>query len=186
LPGSALGRLSITDDWLVSREAGRIRLGEGGDDRYRGGFLRRPRARGSSSVACEGERDDPLRPRRRHPDRPLARFHRPGRRLRLPWEAPGRLHRPYGRLAVRGDCPRQEKRHGGVAAGRAHLRGKRGAARADAAGAPRSGRRRPVSSDQVTILDGNTFVVSDRSGDIEASLTDPTGQISLVTHFLST
>jgi len=32
-----------------------------------------------------------------------------------------------------------------------------------------------VSNGLVQILDGNTFVVSDRAGDIEASLTDPTG-----------
>jgi glycogen debranching enzyme len=38
----------------------------------------------------------------------------------------------------------------------------------------------------VTILDGNTFVVSDTRGDIEASLTDPTGLFSFDTRFLST
>ena len=32
-----------------------------------------------------------------------------------------------------------------------------------------------MSAELVTILEGNTFVVSDRRGDIEASLTDPTG-----------
>ena len=37
----------------------------------------------------------------------------------------------------------------------------------------------------VKILDGNTFVVSDASGDIEASLTDPTGLFSYDTRFLS-
>jgi glycogen debranching enzyme len=37
----------------------------------------------------------------------------------------------------------------------------------------------------VKILDGNTFVVSDSSGDIEASLTDPTGLFSFDTRFLS-
>jgi glycogen debranching enzyme len=37
----------------------------------------------------------------------------------------------------------------------------------------------------VKILDGNTFVVSDDSGDIEASLTDPTGLFSFDTRFLS-
>src|SRR5580765_8153376 len=37
----------------------------------------------------------------------------------------------------------------------------------------------------VKILDGNTFVVSDRAGDIEASLTDPTGLFSFDTRFLS-
>src|SRR5262249_52957035 len=37
----------------------------------------------------------------------------------------------------------------------------------------------------VQILDGNTFVVSDDRGDIEASLTDPTGLFSFDTRFLS-
>ncbi len=37
----------------------------------------------------------------------------------------------------------------------------------------------------VKILDGNTFVVSDSSGDIEASMTDPTGLFSYDTRFLS-
>jgi len=40
-------------------------------------------------------------------------------------------------------------------------------------------------SAEVKILDGNTFVVSDDSGDIEASLTDPTGLFSFDTRFLS-
>jgi glycogen debranching enzyme len=40
-------------------------------------------------------------------------------------------------------------------------------------------------SDLVQILDGNTFVVSDSNGDIEASLTDPTGLFSFDTRFLS-
>jgi glycogen debranching enzyme len=39
---------------------------------------------------------------------------------------------------------------------------------------------------QVKILDGNTFVVSDERGDIEASRTDPTGLFSFDTRFLST
>src|SRR4029453_18886548 len=38
----------------------------------------------------------------------------------------------------------------------------------------------------VRILDGNTFVVSDERGDIEASKTDPTGLFSYDTRFLST
>jgi len=37
----------------------------------------------------------------------------------------------------------------------------------------------------VEILDGNTFVVSDSGGDMEASLTDPTGLFSFDTRFLS-
>jgi glycogen debranching enzyme len=42
-----------------------------------------------------------------------------------------------------------------------------------------------VSADLVKILDGNTFVVSDDRGDIEASRTDPTGLFSFDTRFLS-
>ena len=42
-----------------------------------------------------------------------------------------------------------------------------------------------MSNDLVTILDGNTFVVSDSRGDIEASLTDTTGLFSFDTRFLS-
>ena len=43
-----------------------------------------------------------------------------------------------------------------------------------------------MSANIVKILDGNTFVVSDPRGDIEASLTDPTGLFSFDTRFLST
>jgi len=42
-----------------------------------------------------------------------------------------------------------------------------------------------VSDGLVQILDGNTFVVSDSRGDIEASLSDPTGLFSFDTRFLS-
>ena len=43
-----------------------------------------------------------------------------------------------------------------------------------------------MSGPLVRILDGNTFVVSDDRGDIEASPTDPTGLFSFDTRFLST
>ncbi|HEX5015128.1 MAG TPA: glycogen debranching N-terminal domain-containing protein [Candidatus Limnocylindrales bacterium] len=43
-----------------------------------------------------------------------------------------------------------------------------------------------MAEDLVRILDGNTFVVSDNRGDIEASATDPTGLFSFDTRFLST
>ena len=42
-----------------------------------------------------------------------------------------------------------------------------------------------MSDELVKILDGNTFVVSDARGDIEASATDPTGLFSFDTRFLS-
>ena len=42
-----------------------------------------------------------------------------------------------------------------------------------------------MADDHVEILDGNTFVVSDARGDIEASATDPMGLFSFDTRFLS-
>ncbi len=42
-----------------------------------------------------------------------------------------------------------------------------------------------MSNGLVQILEGNTFVVSDSAGDIDASLTDPTGLFSFDTRFLS-
>lgn len=42
-----------------------------------------------------------------------------------------------------------------------------------------------MTENQVKILDGNTFVVSDGRGDIEATRTDPTGMFSFDTRFLS-
>ncbi|MGE5826858.1 MAG: glycogen debranching N-terminal domain-containing protein [Micromonosporaceae bacterium] len=42
-----------------------------------------------------------------------------------------------------------------------------------------------MTDTMVKILDGNTFVVSDTRGDIEASATDPTGLFSFDTRFLS-
>ena len=42
-----------------------------------------------------------------------------------------------------------------------------------------------VSKNTVSILEGNTFVVSDLRGDIDASLTDPTGLFAWDTRFLS-
>ena len=50
---------------------------------------------------------------------------------------------------------------------------------------PRQTKGRGVNDGLVKILDGNTFVVSDSRGDIEASLTDPTGLFSFDTRFLS-
>jgi len=43
-----------------------------------------------------------------------------------------------------------------------------------------------VNDAMVKLLDGNTFVVSDQSGDIEATSTDPTGLFAFDTRFLST
>src|SRR6185437_11283411 len=49
----------------------------------------------------------------------------------------------------------------------------------------RQGRGKAMSDGLVQILEGNTFAVSDNRGDIEASLTDPTGLFSFDTRFLS-
>ena len=43
-----------------------------------------------------------------------------------------------------------------------------------------------MSSNTISILEGNTFVVSDPRGDIDASPTEPTGLFSFDTRFLST
>src|SRR5262245_54383479 len=43
-----------------------------------------------------------------------------------------------------------------------------------------------MSDGQVNILDGNTFVVCDKRGDIEATPTDTSGLFSFDTRFLST
>src|SRR4030095_9694909 len=43
-----------------------------------------------------------------------------------------------------------------------------------------------MTTDNVSILDGNTFVVTDRRGDIDASPTDPQGLFQDDTRFLST
>jgi glycogen debranching enzyme len=43
-----------------------------------------------------------------------------------------------------------------------------------------------MTENRVKILEGNTFVVSDERGDIQASRTDPTGLFSFDTRFLST
>ena len=60
-------------------------------------------------------------------------------------------------------------------------------ARAPQKAAPHHGfcKEEAMSNGLVQILDGNTFVVSDSNGDIEASLTDPTGLFSFDTRFLS-
>ena len=79
--------------------------------------------------------------------------------------------------------------------GALHCAGQGRPADGPAAPVPRvAGRRRAacrrlrgaaVMSPAVKILNGNTFVVSDERGDIEASLTDPTGLFSFDTRFLS-
>ena len=138
----------------------------------------------------------PLRDRRRQADRPLARQHPQGRSVRLPEERARRLHAPHGQGRVRPRGQRQDERDGRHAPGRHRPRGRFRAPGAVPAASPRTPsatrtaprhRCRPTSMSDglIKILDGNTFVVSDTRGDIEASLTDPTGLFSFDTRFLS-
>src|SRR5262249_4219110 len=108
-----------------------------------------------------------------------------------------RLRRADRQGALRPHRERRAERDGGPAARRGGNRGRRRAADAVPAALPRAtdrarartrGRLREeavMSDDLVKILDGNTFVVSDARGDIEATLTDPTGLFSFDTRFLS-
>ena len=102
-----------------------------------------------------------------------------------------------GQVALRQHGDRQGQRDGSRAARRLGTRGQPGAHHLVPTGLSRSTEasgqslglenqeERPMSTDLVQILDGNTFVVSDSRGDIEASLTDPTGLFSFDTRFLS-
>src|SRR5688572_21736456 len=89
--------------------------------------------------------------------------------------------------------PRRRERHSDGVAGRARMpRGRRLVLRCPAALSQPATREtepgregRGMTENQIKILDGNTFVVSDAGGDIEASLTDPTGLFSFDTRFLS-
>ena len=94
------------------------------DGRCDRGVLRRARAARPRAAAREGERERPLRPRRRQADRALARHDRQGRRHRVAQERGGRLRRPDGQSAVRrhrraarsnamaGDAARRARRRG--------------------------------------------------------------------------
>ena len=102
-----------------------------------------------------------------------------------------------GQGAIRRRRERQDESNGGAAARRDERRGRRPtagalpAALSRAAALPKAAPQRgsceeeTMSNGLVQILDGNTFVVSDSNGDIEASLTDPTGLFSFDTRFLS-
>ena len=72
------------------------------------------------------------------------------------------------------------------AAGADRHRGQPGAAGPLSTSLPSTAEEPVLNDDLVKILDGNTFVVSDSRGDIEASLTDPTGLFSFDNRFLST
>src|SRR6266508_1017669 len=103
--------------------------------------------------------------------------------------------RPGG---VRPHRDRRDQRNGGGVARRPTGRRQAGAAHAAAAAVSRLAgcaraapcrRRRGVGAmtgPLVSILDGNTFVVSDVRGDIEASTREPCGLFSYDTRFLST
>ena len=128
--------------------------------------------------------------------RTLVRHGRRGQRLRLASQREGRRGDQDLQRPVRGHRHREGERDGRRAAWRRVARGRSHPARAVPAGPAGptcsgeggDGRERTtiVSDGIVKILDGNTFVVSDPRGDIEASLTDPTGLFSFDTRFLST
>src|SRR3954451_20322586 len=89
-------------------------------------------------------------------------------------------HRRQGVVRPIGYGPRQ--RNGRDAARRTGVHRRCRPTAGDSAGLSRPA---TIKMNQVRNLDGNTFVVSDERGDIEASLTDPTGLFSFDTRFLS-
>src|SRR5215210_3613385 len=114
----------------------------------------------------------------------MVRRHREGRRHGLAEGERRRLCGPGGEAAVRLPRHRTAERDGGASARGAAGRGQHRADGALPAVVPRAAEV-VVSDGLVQILDGNTFVVSDSRGDIEASLTDPTGLFSFDTRYLS-
>src|ERR1044072_5140417 len=158
------------------------------------GVLRRACRAPARPPAREGERHDPFRPPRRQARRPLARVARQWGGHRLTGKRRRRLRSTGRQGPVRRDRRRQGQRHGGKTPRGGDDRRRRGADSAAATRLPGPAcPQRPktewpearVSDGLVKILDGNTFVVSDSRGDIEASLTDPTGLFSFDTRFLS-
>src|SRR5512133_1201494 len=119
-----------------------------------------------------------------------------GRRFGVSDECRGRLRRDYRSISVRRNRPRREECDGCRPPWGDRGRGRdrvarplsarfRRPGRIDSAAGSRACREVLVTDGLVQILDGNTFVVSDQRGDIEASLTDPTGLFSFDTRFLS-
>src|SRR5204863_3380690 len=110
------------------------------------------------------------------------------RRERRPAGVRGPGHRAPqrdGRAAAR-SADRQRRPGRAGAGGAAVLRAPGAGPAGDARGLGDGRRRRfAVTKAMVKALDGNTFVVSDVRGDIEASPTDPTGLFSYDTRFLS-
>ena len=139
------------------------------------GALRRVGRATDAALAPHGDE-------RRHPGLSKERGSRPRHSLRAEAGRPA-LHR-------------EGERDVGSAARRAEHRRQRGPARADSTASAQTarcpskrGRRRlreGAALSEVKILDGNTFVVSDDRGDIEASPIDATGLFSFDTRFLST
>src|SRR5829696_9572227 len=116
----------------------------------------------------------------------MARLRRPRLRRRVAAECLRGHHRPYRAGPVRAAGHRQGERDGRDTSRPDRLR--RRSELRDPLPAPVSGAAAyagQAMSDDVKILDGNTFVVSDSRGDIEASPTDPTGLFSFDTRFLS-
>src|SRR3954470_3788310 len=153
-----------------------------------------PRARTDAQAA---QRDRALGHPRRRPDRAPAGPDRPRRRPGGRERRGRRLRDQRGACGLRRRRERPDQRAGGAAPGcGCHRRG----LRADGAGPAavpahagrlgrsrrrRGGRAAVVSEDVVRILNGSTFVVCDRRGDIEASPSDPTGLFAFDTRFLS-
>src|SRR4029079_16796092 len=144
----------------------------------------------------ECHRQRSLRSREREDDGAVAAHDQEGQPLGLAQERSRRRRHPAGQGSLReggqwgddlaaGDASRRSR-----AGGRLQADDHDSTASSDASDcSPARGGRglceEAAMSDLVKILDGNTFVVSDERGDIEATLTDPTGLFSFDTRFLS-
>src|SRR5207342_33982 len=175
----------------------RSRRRSDGDDRCSYGALRADRGARARAAAREDHGHPALRRPERQANGALVSQHQEGGHRRLPAQRAGRRRHSRPAAPPRADVQRARECRGCHAARRAERGRAPGAPRAVPA-APATtrgcqleggfGRLREeaaMSDGAVKILDGNTFVVSDSRGDIEASLTDPTGLFSYDTRFLS-
>src|SRR3982074_2842418 len=111
--------------------------------------------------------------------RPLVGEDQSGRSASVPVSTECRLRRVMRRSHVHGNHRRQGKLDGGSATGGGACLGKR-----------RPGAQLPeaaflMASPTVSVLEGNTFIVSDLAGNINATPTDPVGLFAWDTRFLS-
>src|SRR5215469_12388278 len=165
-------------------------------------ILRKPCRAGPHCHLRGAVGDAAFRHHRRRTHRAMARNRVRWRCKCRPRQAPCGRHRALPATTLRGDCHWSAQCSGRNAARLAHHRGQRRCPhdvpalppwaawihrpgcpyqQRDSHGEAESG----MSGELVQILEGNTFVVSDDKGDIEASLTDPTGLFSFDTRFLS-